>query len=169
MSSPSGWRCFLRRSDKRLPCHCRYLSEGARRIDAPTRRVKPQGDQAREKPVQIPEDSTRNPIFNFKISGIYHRVTENTEVWENNAKHFMMLLRELRVLCVSVVKLLGTNFLLQISGSTANGREWTRIRSKWLRKMGYGGYDLEIFPQNIHNNPRFASIRVHSRFLFSLA
>jgi hypothetical protein len=30
-------------------------------------------------------DSTRNPIFNFKISGLYHRDTENTEVWENIA------------------------------------------------------------------------------------
>jgi hypothetical protein len=58
----------------------------------------------------------RKPIFNFKISGLYHRDTENTEVWKNDAKHFMMLLRELRVLCVSVVKLLGTNFLFRISG-----------------------------------------------------
>ena len=47
----------------------------------------------------------------FKISGLYHRDTKNTEVWENDAKHFKMLLRELRALCVSVVKLLGTHFL----------------------------------------------------------
>jgi hypothetical protein len=30
-------------------------------------------------------DSTQNPIFNFKISGLYHRDTENTEVWGNIA------------------------------------------------------------------------------------